>query len=121
MEIRNFNDDQIRIFLNQPVASAKVKAGLEQAMKLRWSVAKTQAEIAEEERQLRTVVEDQGRLRANLKEMPSTAAAYKRYLQKFDEQETVIEKYQAQIKRLQGTQAAQQKEYDVYLANFSAE
>ena len=116
VEIRNFNDDQIRIFLNQPVTSAKVKAGLQKALEMRWSVAKTQADVAEEEKQLRIVVEDQSRLRANLKEMPSTAAAYGRYLKKFDEQETVIEKYQAQIKRLQGIQATQQKEYDAYLA-----
>jgi hypothetical protein len=120
-EIRNFNDDQIRIFLNQPITSAKVKAGLERAMEMRWLVAKTQAEVAEEEKQLRIVVEDQTRLRANLKEMPSTAVAYKRYLQKFDEQETVIEKYQAQIKRLQGIQATQQAEFDNFLKNFSAE
>ena len=37
------------------------------------------------------IVDDQARLRANLKEMPATAAAYKRYLEKFDQQETQIE------------------------------
>jgi len=30
----------------------------------------------------------------------STAAAYKRYLEKFDKQETQIEEYQATIKKL---------------------
>ena len=61
------------------------------------------------------------RLRANLKELPSTAAAYKRYLEKFDAQETQIEQYQADIKKLQGVEFKQQKELEGYLANFSAE
>ena len=90
-------------------------------MDLRWALNKTQREIAELERQLKVITDDQARLRANLKEMPPTAAAYKRYLEKFDEQETQIEKYQADIKKLQGTEHQQQKEFEDFLANFSAE
>src|SRR5262249_32911088 len=104
-----------------PVTSARVKAGLKQAMGLRWAVAKTQREIAEQQRQLNTITQDQGRLRANLKEMPSTGKAYKRYPDKFDQQETQIEKDQQDIKKLQQTEHEQQKELEDFLANFSAE
>ncbi len=82
---------------------------------------KTQREIAELQRQLKTITDDQTRLRANLKEMPPTAAAYKRYLEKFDQQETQIEKYQADIKKLQGVEHNQKKEFDDFLAAFTAE
>ena len=99
----------------------RVKEGLQSAMELRWAVAKTQREIGEQQNQLKVITDDQARLRANLKEMPSTAAAYKRYLEKFDAQETQIEQYQADIKKLQGVQFRQQKELEDYLANFSAE
>jgi hypothetical protein len=114
-------DEQIRFFLSQAVASQKVKDGLKQAMALRLEVAKTKREIAEQQRQLTTITEDQGRLRANLREMPSTAQAYKRYLEKFDKQETQIEKYQADIKKLQTEVHSQQKALDDFLAAFSAE
>ena len=53
--------------------------------------------------------------------MPPTAAAYKRYLDKFDAQETQIEKYQADIKTMQETAHQQQKEFEDFLNNFSAE
>jgi hypothetical protein len=53
--------------------------------------------------------------------MPSTAKAYKRYLDKFDQQETQIEKYQADIKKLQQTEHEQHKELEDFLADFSAE
>ena len=78
-------------------------------------------EIQQQERQLNIITADQDRLRKNLKEMPPEAVAYKRYLKKFDDQETQIEDYQAKIKKLQGVEFVQKKEFDDYLANFSAE
>jgi hypothetical protein len=121
VQLSNSGDDQIRWFMSQTVTSDKVKAGLKQAMELRWALNKTQREIAEQQKQLNVIVEDQGRLRANLREMPSTAAAYKRYLEKFDKQEVEIEKYQADIKKLQATEHQQKKEFDDFLVNFSAD
>jgi hypothetical protein len=121
VQLTNSNDDQIRFFLNQTIASKKVKDGLAEAINLRGAVNKTQREIGELQLQLKTITEDQARLRANLKEMPPTAAAYKRYLDKFDQQETQIEKYQADIKKMQETEHQQQKEFEDFLANFSAE
>ena len=73
------------------------------------------------QRQLQQITEDQARLRANLKEMPPTAAAYKRYLDKFDKQETQVEGLQDEIKKLQAQEATQRKALDDFLANFSAE
>jgi hypothetical protein len=121
IQLTNLDDNNIRIFINNPVTSAKVKEGLDNAMKLRWATAKTQRDIQELQRQLNTITTDQNRLRENLKSMPATAAAYKRYLEKFDQQETEIEKYQADIKKLQGVEFAQKKEFEDFLANFNAE
>src|SRR5262249_9463151 len=114
-------DDQLELFLRQAVVGAKVKAGLHKALQLRWAVARTQREIGEQQRQLSTITQDQTRLRANLREMPSTAKAYKRYLEKFDQQESQIEKYQADIKKLQATEHEQRKELEDFLAGFTAE
>jgi hypothetical protein len=119
--LTNLNDDQIRHFISQPVASEKVKQGLQRTMELRWEVAKTQREIAELERQLQVIVQDQVRLRANLKELPSDSPIAKRIVEKFGQQETQVEKYQADIKKLQGTEHTQRKALEDYLAAFSAE
>jgi hypothetical protein len=120
-QVSNIDDNTIRIFMNSPVTSSKVKSGLKEALDLRYAMAKTQRDIAEQNQQLKIITDDQIRLRANLKEMPPTAAAYKRYLEKFDAQETQIEQYQADIKKLQGVEFKQRKELEDYLANFSAE
>jgi hypothetical protein len=119
--LTNFNDEQIRIFINSPASSAKVKQALAEALKLREAMARTQREIQEQERQLKAITDDQVRLRANLKEMPSTAAAYKRYLDKFDQQESQIEALQAEIKKLQATEHQQRKEYEAFLQALDVE
>jgi hypothetical protein len=119
--LTNFNDEQIRVFINSPVSSAKVKQALAEALKLREALARTQREILEQERQLKAITDDQVRLRANLKEMPPTAAAYKRYLDKFDQQETQIEALQADVKKLQATEHNQRKEHEAFLSNLDVE
>ena len=104
-----------------PLASEAMKAGLKKAMDLRWELNKTTREVQEQQAQLQVIVQDQERLRKNLKEMPPTAAAYKRYLQKFDDQETEIERLQEQTKKLQETASQQQKEYEEYLTGLTVE
>jgi hypothetical protein len=121
VQLTTSNDEQIRWFISQPVTSPKVKDGLRRALELRGELTKTQREIAEQQRQLKTITDDQARLRANLKEMPATAKAYQRYLEKFDQQETQIERYQADIKQLQATEHSQRKAFEDFLAAFSAE
>jgi hypothetical protein len=121
VQLTNLDDNNIRIFMNQPVCTEKVKAGLQKSMELRWSMQKTQREIAELQRQLETIRNDQPRLRANLKELPQTSEAFQRIVKKFNEQETQIEKYLADIKKMQGVEHEQRKVFEDYLAAFNAE
>jgi hypothetical protein len=53
-------DEQVRIFLQSPVDSDKVKAGLKKAQELRREWAGAQREVGERRRQLRAVAEGQG-------------------------------------------------------------
>jgi hypothetical protein len=63
-------DEQVRIFLQSPVISDKVKEGPKKAQGLRREWARARREIGERPRQLQEVAEDQGGLRANLREVP---------------------------------------------------
>ena len=71
--------------------------------------------------QLKAITEDQVRLRSNFERLPPSSAAYKRYLEKFDTQETEIERLQADIKKLQEAEKGQQKEYETFLAALTVE
>jgi hypothetical protein len=121
VQLTNLDDNTIRHFISQTVTNDQVKEGLKKAMELRWTLAKTQQEIGELQRQLNTIVNDQPRLRANMKELPQNSEAFKRIVKKFNDQETQIETYQADVKKLQGVEHQQRKAYEDYLAGFSAE
>ena len=119
--ITNSDDQNIRIVINETVTSPAVKKALEQAMTLRGKMAATQRELQQQERQLNVITADQDRLRKNLKEMPPEAAAYKRYLKKFDDQETEIERLQKLIKELQDSEHAERKAFEAYISNLNVE
>jgi hypothetical protein len=119
--LTNSPDEQVRLFLQSPVVSDKVKAGLRKAQELRWEWAKTQREIGEQQRQLQAVAEDQGRLRANLREVPQSSPLHKRYLDKLGKQEDEVEKYRADVQKLQAQEHDRKKALDEFLASFSAE
>jgi peptidoglycan hydrolase CwlO-like protein len=88
---------------------------------LKSKLTDTQRELAQAQEQLKGIAEDQSRLRANFEKMPPTSAAYKRYLEKFDQQETEIEKLQAEIKAKQASAKAQTKDYEDYVAGLNVE
>jgi hypothetical protein len=113
--------DTIRQYLQFELSDPQVKVALEKLLVLRDKSTKTQQDLSVLQQQLRDITQDQARLRANLKEMPETAAAYKRYLEKFDNQETLIENLQEQIQELQTQARKQQQECDNYLFDLDLE
>jgi hypothetical protein len=115
------DDNTVKVFLSGDVASPKLKEALNKALDFRAQLSATQRDLAQLDKQLKAITDDQVRLRANLDKMPPTSAAYKRYLDKFDQQETEIEKIQKSIEEKQEAQKTQQAAYEDYLAGLSVE
>jgi hypothetical protein len=121
LALTNANDDSILVYLRQSVTTPAVKQALEKGLKLRGELAETQSQIAREEQALQVIEKDQARMRANMERVPPTSEAYKRYLKKFDDQETEIEKRRGEITRLQTTAEGQRKRYEEYLVGLTIE
>ncbi len=119
--LRALAEQTYRTFLDSKVVSDRAKEALRKSAELAQRGAETRGQVSELEAQLKTLTDDQGRLRANLGSVPKDSAAYKRYLEKFDKQEPVIESLQEQIRKQQDVEKKQQKEYDNYLANLTVE
>jgi hypothetical protein len=117
--ISNTDDNSIRFFMNNTLSSPGVKKALEDSLAMKNKLAATRQDLNHVNEQLRVITDDQTRLRANLREMPSTAAAYKRYLEKFDKQETEIEELQKSQKTLQTQELKQRQEFDQFLTNLN--
>jgi hypothetical protein len=119
--ISNLDDNTMKVIFNSNVTSKKVIEALKKSQEMKFAMGETQRELAHARQQLADIERDQTRIRANLRDTPSTAAAYKKYLEKLDAQEGEIDKLMARIKELQETENQQRKGYESYLANLSVE
>src|SRR5262249_30284898 len=63
IQLTNSDDNQIRFFVNQTVASPKLKEALGQVVEMKVALQKIQREIQEQQRQLNVITQDQVRLR----------------------------------------------------------
>jgi hypothetical protein len=120
LKLGELTEEQARPLLASGAVSDQAKAVLRQALKLRSDVEKKWFAALETRAALKAIVDEQGRLRANLERLPQASAAYKRYLEKFDSQETQIEKLQAQIDEADKAHMLQQKEFSDFLAKAAA-
>jgi hypothetical protein len=107
--------ETVRYLLQCEFDNGEAKAALEKLVEQNDQIQMTRSDLGHLQQKLADIANDQARLRANLKEMPSTAAAYKRYLEKFDTQETAIEKLQEQIQGMQARLQKEQGALDAYL------
>jgi hypothetical protein len=119
--ITNLDDNTMRVIFNSTVTSKPVMEALKKSQDMKFKMGETQRELALARQQLTDIERDQTRIRANLKDTPSSAEAYKKYLAKLDAQEGEIDKLTAKIKELQEAENKQRKEFESYLANLSVE
>jgi hypothetical protein len=119
--ITNLDDNTMRVIFNSNVTSKPVIEALKKSQDMKFKMGETQRELGLARQQLADIERDQSRIRANLKDTPATAAAYKKYLEKLDAQEGEIDKLTAKIKELQEAENQQRKGYESYLANLSVE
>jgi hypothetical protein len=119
--LSNLDDEAVRVFIRSRAINERVKKALEEALALKAKLNATQQAIQKEEQALKVIEQDQSRMRANMERVPPTSEAYKRYLKKFDEQETEIEKRRAEIVKLQTVAGEQRKSYEDFVAGLNLE
>ncbi len=117
----NSADESIRVLIRSSAASDKVKAALEKALALRAKGSDSQQDIVREQRLLADIERDQARMRQNMAQVPPTSEAYKRYVKKFDDQETAIEKLRDKITKLNARRDGLQREQDSFLTALDIE
>ncbi|VTU01321.1 Uncharacterized protein OS=Pirellula staleyi (strain ATCC 27377 / DSM 6068 / ICPB 4128) GN=Psta_1627 PE=4 SV=1: DUF4139: DUF4139 [Gemmataceae bacterium] len=98
-----------------------VRAVLAKLLEIRGSIEAAKSGIEAEQVALKEIGDDQDRIRKNIERAPKESEAYKRYVKKFDDQETEIEKRQAKVKELRADLAKHEKALRDYAAIAKAE
>jgi septal ring factor EnvC (AmiA/AmiB activator) len=94
--------------LSLPSSGAYALIHPPKVLELRGKISEAQKGIDAELAALKEIADDQDRIRKNIERAPKESETFKRYLKKFDDQETEIEKRQARIKELKAELAKQE-------------
>lgn len=108
-ELSNLNEDLIGVFVKQGSITAEMTEALKKISAQKAVVAKLEEEMENRQKDIDRIVEDQGRLRENMKALRGSAeekALLQRYTKQMDEQETQLETLR---RKIQETEAQRDK------------
>lgn len=99
--ISDLNADQIELFVKAKTITPEMAQALQKIMDQKAVVAKLEEEMENRQKDIDRIVEDQGRLRENMKALRGSAeekALLQRYTKQLDEQETQLESLRQTIR-----------------------
>ena len=105
----DLNTGQIEVFVKQGTINSEMAQALKRIMDQKEVVAKLEQEMEDRQKDIDRIVEDQGRLRENMKALRGSAeekALLQRYTKQLDDQETQLE---ALRKKIRDTEAERDK------------
>ena len=116
-QLSNLDDDQVALFLRQRTITPDVAQALQKITAQKAVVAKLEEEMENRQNDIDRIVDDQGRLRENMKALRGSAeekSLLQRYTKQLDEQETQIEGLR---KKIEDTEARRDKANDELAGN----
>jgi hypothetical protein len=108
-ELSNLDGDQVGLFLKQGTITPEMAQALQKITAQKGVVAKLEEEMENRQKDIDRIVDDQGRLRENMKALRGSAeerALLQRYTKQLDEQETQLD---ALRKKIQDAEARRDK------------
>jgi hypothetical protein len=108
-QLSSLDENQISIFVKQGSITPEMKEALAKITSQKAAVAKLEEDMESRQKDIDRIVEDQGRLRENMKALRGTAeekALVQRYTKQLDQQENELE---ALRKNIQATEAQRDK------------
>jgi hypothetical protein len=118
--LTHFTRADLELFLSRNQIDAQTRAALEKLVDIKTRIASVDARLADINKEVEEISQDQARLRENIKALTATAEARQliaRYVAKADEQESRIEQLTRDRKALSDERARLQTEFDTALRN----
>lgn len=118
--LNNSDDNTISFYIRSDKVSDKVKAALANLIKQKQAIQEVAQKRGQLEQQLRSIVDEQARIREDMGKLDHATDLYKRYVKKLNDQEDEIEKLHPQIKELQDRENQLRKSLDDFLLGLDA-
>jgi chromosome segregation ATPase len=104
-QLSNLDEDQIGVFVKQGTITPEMTEALKKLTAQKAVVAKLEEEMENRQKDIDRIVEDQGRLRENMKALRGSAeekTLLQRYTRQLDEQETQLDVLRKKIQQTEG-------------------
>lgn len=111
----DFDQGAIRIYLASNRVSEAVKAALGDLARRNLEINQAKRELAEVQAKLEQITTEQNRIRQNMERLDRASELYKRYVKKFDDQETEVESHRLKVNQLTERITGLEKARDEYL------
>ena len=119
VEVLKGDPETLDVYRRSAEIPKPVQDALAHAVELKGAAVETERRLGEDRQRLADVTAEQGRIRENLKSVQQNTPYYGRLMGKLDDQETAIEKTQADADGLQKQLDAQRKELEAYVAGLT--
>jgi hypothetical protein len=110
-----------RLYVSRTELSEKLRAALQQIVKLQDELAALTAQRTEKETRIKEIEQEQARLRSNMRELDRAGELYKQYVEKLTKQEAEFEALRVQIADLRAQEMAKRKELSDYITALNIE
>jgi hypothetical protein len=119
-ELSHIDDDQIGLFLQQRTITPEMAEALRKITAQKAVVSKLEDEMEARQHDIERIVDDQARLRENMKALKGSAeekALIQRYTRQLDEQETQLDGLRKKIEATEERRDAEKEKLDVMIAD----
>lgn len=113
------NEDTIRILAQNQQISEPIRQALSSILNRRRAIRNLEGQIRQQEARIKSITDDQARIRENMRALDRNSDLYRQYVQKLAQQEREIEQARAEIERLQEQRARAQRELSEYIAGLN--
>lgn len=115
VRIMDRGPDEVKILLQMPELSQKIKDALRKLMEMQGEMAALDDQREEKETRIKEIEGEQDRIRKNMRELDRNSALYRQYVEKFTKQETEFEGLREEVKGLREQLDAKVKAVQDYI------
>jgi chromosome segregation ATPase len=119
LALSNLDDGAIVFFSNQNSVSPEVKAALLDVIKRKQALQHVTQQREQLVGRIAEITSEQERIRQNMGQLDRNSELYRRYVQKFGDQETSVEKMRAEIEKLTTEENRLRASLDEHLVNLT--
>jgi len=113
------DEDTIRVLAQNQQLSEPIRQALNSILNRRRAIRNLEGQIRQQEARIKSITDDQARIRENMRALDRNSDLYRQYVQKLAQQEREIEQARAEIERLQEQRARAQRELSEYIAGLN--